>query len=68
MAPEELRDARQPFYQGFGSTGIGLGLEIAVLGAAVHHGQLILDSTPGEGTRAGILLPQQLVNGGPRGD
>jgi two-component system sensor histidine kinase/response regulator len=57
MSPEQLVEAREPFYSRFPSPGIGLGLEIAELAAKAHQGRLELDSQPGQGTTARLVLP-----------
>jgi signal transduction histidine kinase len=57
MTPELARRAREPFFSGERTPGIGLGLEIARLAAAAHGGWIELDSAPGEGTRASLVLP-----------
>mgnify|MGYP002640470385 CR=1 FL=1 len=61
MSEEQLERAREPFYSGFPSPGIGLGLEIAQLGARAHGGRLELDSEPGVGTCARLVLPAAVV-------
>ncbi len=63
MAADLLVRAREPFFSGFPSPGIGLGLEIARLGAEDAGGALELISTPGEGTRARIVLPAEVNRG-----
>ncbi len=68
MSSAELTEACRPFSQGFGSTGLGLGLEVARLGAHTHGGRLYLGSSPGEGTTARIVLPERLARGGPDAD
>jgi signal transduction histidine kinase len=57
MEPAVLIQAREPFYSSFPTPGIGLGLEIARLGATAHGGELVLESQPGRGTTARLLLP-----------
>jgi signal transduction histidine kinase len=61
MDPETLRRAPEPFFSAFSPPGLGLGLEIATLTANAHGGSLKLDSAPGEGTRAWLLLPGAVV-------
>jgi two-component system sensor histidine kinase FlrB len=46
----------QPFYT-TKSHGTGLGLAVAQVVARAHHGRFELESAPGLGTRAAILLP-----------
>ncbi|HEX8227100.1 MAG TPA: ATP-binding protein [Candidatus Saccharimonadales bacterium] len=38
--------------------GFGLGLSIAKLIADLHHGEIVITSTPGSGTKASVILPQ----------
>ncbi|PWG63691.1 two-component system sensor histidine kinase NtrB [Spiribacter halobius] len=58
MSPEVLARAREPFFShrrhGFGT---GLGLSMADGFARESGGRLTLDSTPGEGTTATLILP-----------
>lgn len=58
MEPEVLAQARDPFFShrrhGFGT---GLGLSMADGFARESGGRLTLDSTPGEGTTARLILP-----------
>ena len=61
MSKEQLEHAREPFYSNSPTPGIGLGLEIARLGAVAHGGVIELESTPGQGTLARILLPSAVV-------
>jgi len=56
IPPDKLRQVFEPFY----STkpgGTGLGLPIAQRIVAEHGGQLEIDSTPGAGTTATVVLP-----------
>lgn len=63
MAPEDLRRVRLPFEQVADPRGIatgggtGLGLSIVEGLASLHGGRLQLDSVPGHGTRAAVVLP-----------
>ncbi len=66
MAPEDLQRVLQPFHQldtrlarRAGGAGIGLQLSRAI--AEAHGGALLLDSTPGSGTTATLLLPRTRV-------
>jgi two-component system sensor histidine kinase FlrB len=54
---QHTRDqAMQPFYT-TKSHGTGLGLAVAQVVARAHHGRFELESAPGQGTRAALLLP-----------
>ncbi|WP_162937785.1 sensor histidine kinase [Indioceanicola profundi] len=62
MRPEEVRQAFEPFAQiapahNRRQRGTGLGLPIARSFVEAHGGTLQLESTPGQGTVATILLP-----------
>ena len=66
MEPEDLQRVLQPFEKldvrlarRAGGAGIGLHLSRAI--AAAHGGKLMLDSAPGEGTTAILLLPRARV-------
>jgi signal transduction histidine kinase len=63
MEPELLARALDPFFSGFASPGIGLGLEIARLAAKAHDGEIELISTPSQGTTARIVLPADVAGG-----
>ena len=65
MDAETLDRAGTPFFSGFDPPGPGLGLEIARLNAEAHRGFLRVESAPGEGTRASILLPGIPEGGAP---
>ncbi len=56
MDLETRSHAMQPFYT-TKSHGTGLGLAVAQVVARAHHGSFELDSAPGRGTRAALLLP-----------
>jgi signal transduction histidine kinase len=64
VAPEDLMRIQEPFeHAGRGeaaqhSKGAGLGLTLVKAFAELHGGWLDLDSRPGEGFRATIMLPQ----------
>ncbi len=63
MPPEVLERAPEPFFSGFDPPRLGLGLEIARLGAAAHGGTLELEPRPGGGTVARISLGEETVQG-----
>jgi signal transduction histidine kinase len=52
-----LASAMQPFFSGFSPPGLGLGLETARLVAQAHGGRIELESKPGAGTTAALLIP-----------
>jgi signal transduction histidine kinase len=63
MSPEDLQRTLQPFAQldtrlarRAGGAGVGLRLSRAI--AEAHGGELLLDSAPGQGTTATLLLPR----------
>ena len=62
MSPEELVRALKPFGQAntgaarlYGGTGLGLPISKGLIEA--HQGQLVIDSSPGRGTRVRVVLP-----------
>jgi signal transduction histidine kinase len=66
MTPEDLQRVLQPFHQldtGLArrAVGAGIGLHLSRAIAAAHGGKLLLDSAPGEGTTATVLLPRARV-------
>jgi DNA-binding response OmpR family regulator/two-component sensor histidine kinase len=71
MSQEHLSHAFDRFYTGDNRTGNGIGLSLSKEFIELHHGELILSSEKGRGTRFCILLPlgtahfdeQQLVSG-----
>jgi two-component system cell cycle sensor histidine kinase PleC len=71
VAPEDLARIQEPFeHAGRGeaaqhSKGAGLGLTLVKAFAELHGGWLELDSSPGEGFRATITLPQAQRPTGP---
>lgn len=62
MAPEVLQRAMDPFFttKAFGK-GTGLGLSTAYSTAKSHGGSLLIDSSPGCGTRVTLQLPEWLA-------
>ena len=52
-----LSKAAEPFFSGFSPPRLGLGLELARLAARAHGGRVELESEPGQGTVARLLLP-----------
>ncbi len=60
--PEDVRQRLfEPFFSTKGRSHTGLGLPIVRKVATLYDGQLDIDSRPGEGTRARILLPLKQV-------
>ncbi len=62
IEPDEVRNIFQPFYQTpqgreRGAGGVGLGLSIVKHIMDAHHGEIDLQSTPGEGTSVTLLFP-----------
>ena len=63
IPPEDQNRVFERFYRVDKShskdiSGTGLGLSIVKHGAALHDGQIRLESTPGKGTTVTLLLPQ----------
>lgn len=56
MDQEQCQKVLEPFYS-TKSHGTGLGLAVAQVVAKAHHGEFVLVSEPGKGTRAAFLLP-----------
>ena len=71
MSEEHIRHAFDRFYTGENLTGNGIGLSLSKEFIELHHGELILSSEKGRGTRFCIMLPfgtahfddQQLFSG-----
>ncbi len=62
IAPENLPRVFERFYTGDGeSAGSGLGLSIARSLVQAMHGEIRLESRPGEGTRVTVVLPGAVV-------
>jgi PAS domain S-box-containing protein len=57
IAPDRQLRAAERFYRAGGAEGFGLGLAIATEAARAVGGRLELDSEPGRGTTARIVLP-----------
>ncbi len=62
IAPEHLPHVFDRFFRGdparVRSEGAGLGLSIAQWIAELHHAEIVLDSTPGRGTRVEVVFPR----------
>jgi two-component system sensor histidine kinase RegB len=62
MSPEDLARAGEPFFTTKpAGAGTGLGLFVARASVEQLGGRLVLDSTPGRGTTATIVLPADVV-------
>lgn len=57
MTPETVARIFEPFYTTKGEKGTGLGLSASHGIISRHHGQIIVVSEPGEGTRFEVRLP-----------
>ena len=58
MAPQVRARAMEPFFTTKpAGQGMGLGLFLTKSVAEQHGGRLEIDSTPGQGTRAWLMLP-----------
>ncbi|MGF1659478.1 MAG: HAMP domain-containing sensor histidine kinase [Rubrimonas sp.] len=72
LAPDQLAEALRPYGRGGGGTGAGaaggLGLPIVAEIMAAHGGALEIDTAPGAGLRAHLVLPPARVlrGAGPR--
>jgi signal transduction histidine kinase/pSer/pThr/pTyr-binding forkhead associated (FHA) protein len=56
---DKIEEIFEPFKSGKGQGGTGLGLAVARKIVREHHGRIVVDSTPGEGTTFRIRLPVQ---------
>jgi len=56
---DHIEQIFEPFMSGKGHGGTGLGLAVARKIVREHHGRIVVDSTPGEGTTFRIRLPVQ---------
>ncbi len=59
--PEQIEAIFEPFKSGKGQGGTGLGLAVARKLVREHHGRIVVDSRPGEGTTFRVRLPVQEV-------
>ena len=57
MSEEHLKHAFDRFYTGENYKGTGIGLSLSKEFIDLHHGELVLSSEKGKGTRFSILLP-----------
>ena len=65
IAPEDLVRLGKPFEQGnTGKEGTGLGLSLVKALAALHGGEVTIESEPGERTCGSVRLPQAGVDVG----
>jgi signal transduction histidine kinase len=62
MDGNTLSRAPEPFYSGFSPPRLGLGLEFARLAARAHGGHVELESKPGQGTIARLIVPMNVGN------
>ncbi|HEX9887024.1 MAG TPA: ATP-binding protein [Longimicrobiales bacterium] len=65
MSADELERVVRPFYS-TKPTGTGLGLPLVLRIARAHAGHLELDSAPGQGTTARLILPTRSTDPNPR--
>ncbi len=61
ITPENLTKIFEPFFTTKGSHGTGLGLAVTHKIVNDHGGRMLVDSTPGEGTRITLILPRRPV-------
>jgi signal transduction histidine kinase len=72
MPEHELSRVTERFYQvdkaraAGESRSLGLGLAIAREIVAAHHGEMRIESAPGEGTTVSVTLPAQFANSSPQ--
>lgn len=62
MDSDTLLHAAEPFYSGFSPPRLGLGLEFARLAARAHGGCVEIESEPGRGTVARLLVPLNITD------
>jgi len=58
IPPEAINKVFDAFYSTKGSKGTGLGLAVTLKTVQEHHGDVQVDSAPGEGTTFRLLLPR----------
>ena len=56
---EKIEEIFEPFKSGKGQSGTGLGLAVARKIVREHHGRIVVDSRPGQGTLFRVRLPVQ---------
>ncbi|UCD29616.1 MAG: FHA domain-containing protein [Planctomycetota bacterium] len=56
---DKIEEIFEPFKSTKGQAGTGLGLAVARKIVREHHGRIVVDSTPGEGTSFRVRLPVQ---------
>lgn len=61
ITSENLSKIFEPFFTTKGSRGTGLGLAVTHKIVNDHGGRMLVDSTPGEGTRITLILPRKPV-------
>ena len=59
ITPQNLARIFEPFFTTKGSRGTGLGLAVTHKIVNDHGGRLLVDSTPGKGSRMTMVLPRQ---------
>jgi signal transduction histidine kinase len=63
MTPEQVEHIFDHFYRADFSNsavqGVGLGMSIARHIVQAHHGEILVESWPGRGTRVSVELPQR---------
>lgn len=59
---ENIEEIFEPFKSSKGQAGTGLGLAVARKIVREHHGRIVVDSRPGEGTSFRIRLPAQEIS------
>lgn len=57
IPPNKMGDVFRPFYSTKGSKGTGLGLAVSRKILREHGGEIVVNSTPGKGTRMALRLP-----------